>query len=136
VTEPPSHLDLLSIAHDVRRAAIGDDTTTLHAELTRLRDALVQHLQAEQDDVEALPGTVAVVAHDGQRRILRLLNDALVGLSGDAASCNFLVRTAQIEATLVRQARLETNLLRRHSAPSPPPGRRRPDGEPSTTTDG
>jgi hypothetical protein len=130
VTAPPSHLDLLSIARDVRRAAIGDDTTKLHAELTRLRDALVQHLQAEQDDVDALPGTAAVVAHDGQRRLLRLLNDALAGLSDDGASCNCLVRTAQIEATLLRQARFEASLLRRHSVPSAPPGRRTGDGEP------
>jgi hypothetical protein len=124
VTAPPSHLDLLSIARHVRRAAVREDTTTLHAELTRLRDALVQHLLAEQDEVDSLPGTTAVVAHHGQRRLLRLLNDVLVGLSDDAASCNCLVRTAQIEAALLRQARLEARLLRRHWAPTPPPNSR------------
>jgi hypothetical protein len=136
VTTPPNHLDLLSIARHVRRAAVSEDAATLHAELIRLRDALVQHVQAEQDDVDALPGTTAVVAHHGQRRLLRLLNDVLVGLSDDAASCNCLVRTAQIEAALLRQARLEARLLRRHLATTPPSGRRTRGGEPSTISHG
>jgi hypothetical protein len=134
VTKPPSHVDLLAIARDVRLAAIGEDAATLHAELTRLRDGLVQHLRAEQDDVDALPGTAAEIAHNGQRRLLRLLNDVLVGLNRDADGCNCLVRVVQIEATLLRQARLEANLLRRY--PAPPPGRRTGGRDRSTNTDG
>jgi hypothetical protein len=134
VTAPPSHRDLLSITAAVRRAAVSGDTALVHAELDRFRVALTRHLAAERDEIDALPGTAAVVARDGQRRLLHLLDDIVEGRSCEHGGCNCLVRTARIEVALRRQARLEANLLWRH-ADSPQPSRDTHAGRPSPQSD-
>lgn len=116
MTGAPDHPDLLAMARLVRGAVERDDTDGLHAELTRLRAAVMDHVRAERAQLDALPGSGAAIAIDGQRRLLRLLTDALStpagGHGGDDGNC--LVRAARIEASLRRQARLEATLLRRH----------------------
>lgn len=112
---PASHLDLLAIAGGIRRATVSEDTDRLHGELTRLRTALIDHVHAERERLDVLPGMTSDVVRDGQRRLLRLLDDVLFSAAGDAADdCNCLVRAAEIEVALHRQAVLEANLLRRH----------------------
>jgi len=113
------HLDLLEIARRVRAAVERDDTGGLHAELTRLRAAVLDHVHAERPELGALPDPAASIAFDGQQRLLRLLTDVLFspadGVAGDA--CNCLLRAAAIDLALRRQVRLEAALLRRY-----PPG--------------
>ncbi len=115
-----SHLDLLAMARCVRDAVERDDTEGLHAALTRLRTAAMGHVHAERVQLDALPDSAAAVALDGQRRLLRLLTDTLfdpTDRGGD--DCNCLVRAAEIELTVRRQAKLEAALLRRHPTAAP-----------------
>jgi hypothetical protein len=70
VTPPASHFDLLAAARAVRQAAVADDTAVLHTELLRLRTDLVNHLDAEQEQVDRLPGAAPIVVRDGQQRLL------------------------------------------------------------------
>jgi hypothetical protein len=105
---PPSHLDLLAAAADLRRAAVVDDLTGVHRELSRLRSDLVRHLQGERGELAALPGAMPVVVRDGHQRLLRLLNDVIMNENNDVAECTCLVRSAEIEVALRRQAMLET----------------------------
>jgi hypothetical protein len=115
VSPPASHLDLLAIARQIRQAAATDDRERLHAELARLRAALVHHIHAEDGQFDALSRAAADMARDGQRRLLRLLSGMLFGTADGAdGDCNCLVRAAEIELTLGRQAILEATLLRRH----------------------
>ena len=115
MTGDTSHPDLLTIAGRVRGAVEGDDTDRLHAELSRLRAALMDHIHAERRQLDALPRSAATVALEGQRRLLRLVTDVLFAPADqEGADCNCLVRAAEIELALRRQAKLETTLLRRH----------------------
>jgi hypothetical protein len=115
-----SHLDLLSMARDVRHAAEDDDTERLHAELARLRSALLNHMHAEGEHVGALPASARRVITDGHRRLLRLLDEVLFGPEdGGEDGCTCLVRAAEIQLSLRRQAQLEATLLRRHRPRGP-----------------
>lgn len=116
MSDAASHLDLLAIARRVRGAVEHDDTEGLHAELTRLRTAVMDHVHAERAQLDALPDSAAAVALNGQRRLLRLLTDALFDPAdrGRGDDCNCLVRAAEIELAVRRQAKLEGALLRRH----------------------
>lgn len=102
-----SHVDLLAVSGALRRAAARDDIDRTHVELVRLRTDLVEHLHAERGAVSRLPGAAAVVARDGQRRLLALLDDLLADTCDDLDTCNCLVRAAEVGAALRRQARLE-----------------------------
>jgi hemoglobin len=115
-TGAAGHLDLLAIARDVRDAVERDDTDALHAELTRLRAAVMDHVHAERPQLDALTGSAAVVVVDGQQRLLRLLTEVLFTPTDQdgADDCNCLVRAAEIDLALRRQAKLEGALLRRH----------------------
>jgi hypothetical protein len=115
-----SHLDLLAIARRVRDAVERDELDELHAELTRLRTALMDHLHAEQLQLDALSGPAEIIVIDGHRRLLELLGEVLFSSTGQDADegCNCLVRAAEIEVGLRRQARLEDTLLRRHRTAS------------------
>jgi hypothetical protein len=76
----------------------------------------VGHVHAERVQLDALPDPAAAVAREGQRRLLRLLTDVLF-TSDDRDGlddCNCVVRGAEIELAVRRQAKLEAALLRRH----------------------
>ena len=77
VTALPNHLDLLVIAHRVRRAALNDDPDRLHAELTRLHGDLLHHVHDERERADAAPVMTANVVREGEWRLLRLLSDIL-----------------------------------------------------------
>jgi hypothetical protein len=109
----PSHVELLAVAGGLRRAALIEDLDAIHRELSRLRSDLVHHLRAERDALAGLPGAIPVVVCDGQERLLRLLDELLFALSDDPAECACLVRSAEIEVALRRQAKLESALLGR-----------------------
>lgn len=113
------HGDLLTVARAVRRSAVGDDTVRLHSELSQLRAELVHHLHAEREHLDALPGMAAAVIRDGQERLLRLLTDVLFSAGNRPDECNCIVRAAEVELALRRQATLETNLLHRHRLTAP-----------------
>lgn len=114
MTGRASHLDLLAIARRVRGAVARDDTEGLHNELTLLRAAVMDHVHAERAQLDALHGSTASVAIDGQRRLLRLLTPAE---RDGADDCNCLVRSTEIELSLRRQATLEAVLLRHQPHP-------------------
>jgi hypothetical protein len=116
VSGAASHLDLLALAGCVRDAVERDDTESLHGALIRLRTALIGHVQAERPQLDALPDSAAAVALHGQRRLLRLLTDALFTPGDDDGvhDCNCVVRAAEIDLAVRRQAKLEAALLRRH----------------------
>lgn len=124
MTASPSHLDLMAIARQVRRAVERDDADELHARLSRLRTELMDHVRAERPELDDLPGATAAVALDGQQRLLRILTETLFTPTGhnDPDACTCIVRAAEIELALHRQIELETSLLRsgpasRRSAP-------------------
>ena len=116
MSDAAGHLDLLAIARRARSAVEHDDTEGLHVELTRLRSAVMDHVRAERAQLEALPDSAAAVALNGQRRLLRLLAEALFEPAnrGGGERCNCLVRAAEIELAVRHQAKLEAALLRRH----------------------
>ena len=109
----PSHLDLLALARRVRDAAVHGGADALHRELSQLHAALVQHVHAEADRFDGLSGATADVARNGQRRLLRLLSDVLFSEAdtSDTERCNCLVRAAEIELALRRQAKVERVLF-------------------------
>lgn len=123
MSEHVTHLDLLSIARDVRRAAAGDDTRRLHSELTRLRAALMDHVASERRELDELPESTGRIAREGQRRLLRLVNDVLFNRSDANTDCNCVVRAVEIELALRRQARLETTIRRGVPRVGAPDGR-------------
>ncbi|HET6949949.1 MAG TPA: hypothetical protein VFI47_06230 [Acidimicrobiales bacterium] len=108
----PSHVDLLVTSRGVRRAAVDADTERLHRELSRLRTALVLHLQAERARLH--DGPAATITRDGQRRLLALLDDLLDDTCDDAGTCTCVVRAAEIDHALRRQALLEANVIGLH----------------------
>jgi hypothetical protein len=116
VSGAASHLDLLAMARCVRDAVERDDTAGLHAALTSLRTAVVGHVHAERVQLDALPDAAAAVALEGQQRLLRLLTDVLFtrGDGDGLDECNCVVRAAEIELAVRRQAKLEAALLRGH----------------------
>lgn len=112
-----SHLDLLAIARDMRDAATEENTRGLHSALTRLRAALLEHVANEQDDLAALSDSTALIARNGQRRLLALVTDVLFSGSDAGADCNCVVRAVEIDVALRRQARLEAILGCRFEKP-------------------
>ena len=109
---PPSHGDLVAIAHALRESAIVGDTERLHADLARLRTALVYHLRDEQERMPDEPAATGEVVSDGQRRLLRLVDDAVFEALRDQSTCTCLVRAAEIDLAVRRQARLEATVFR------------------------
>ena len=125
MTSTVSHVDLLAIARRVRRAVERDDAEDLHAELSRLRSELLDHVHAERPQLDALPDPEAAIALQGQQRLVRLLTEVLFEQDDgvDPGACTCVVRAAEIELALRRQVRLETSLLRHR------PGEVRPANE-------
>jgi hypothetical protein len=104
----PSHLDLLTAARAIRRAAAEGDTEQVHTELTRLRNGLLAHVHAERHFVGSLPPPSARLVGDGQRRLLELVDAVILGADdGRDGGCACLVRAVEVDAALRRQARLE-----------------------------
>lgn len=124
---PPSHLDLLAAARALRRAAVDGDPDIVHAELWRLRTQVMQHHHAEHDPVSSLTGALGQPVRDGQQRLLRVLGELLFGVEADDDTCTGIVRAAEVELLLRRQAKLEAAALR------PRQGDRQRTGRPSSS---
>ena len=103
---PPSHLDLLRIARRVRATAVAADDDALHGELCDLRNALTNHLHAENHHLHGATGPIGRITLEGQQRLLRLIDDLLLG-PRTGAECSCVVRAAEVEIALRRQAHLE-----------------------------
>jgi hypothetical protein len=112
VSDAPSHVDLLGAARSLRRAAVGGDPDEVHAQLSRLRTQLMHHLRAEHRSVSSLTGTVGELVRDGQQRLLRVLDELLFTVERDDAACTCIVRAAEVELLLRRQATLEHRVHR------------------------
>ena len=87
------------------------DSEQLHADLARLRTALVHHLSDEQTRMQDDLAATGTIIRNGQRRLLRLVDDVVFEALRDEPTCTCLVRAAEIELALRRQARLEATLL-------------------------
>lgn len=108
----PAQLDLLAMARAVRAAVARDDTQEMHRQLARLRSGLVDHLGIDHRHLAEAGEPVRFVIAEGQQRILRLLDEVLV-TSEEPDRCNCLVRAADIELSLRRQAAIEEKVSRR-----------------------
>ncbi|MCO8126552.1 hypothetical protein NHL50_04975 [Acidimicrobiia bacterium EGI L10123] len=105
MTDPPRQLDLLDAARAVQRAATDGDVDTLHGEVCRLRNALVEHVaDRELGDGE---GVQRRLARHGQQRLLHFIDELLSTTHESAESCTCLVRGAELRSLLIRQLRLE-----------------------------
>jgi hypothetical protein len=102
----------MAIAHALREATIVGDSEQLHADLSRLRTALVRHLSDEQTWMLGDLAAIGSIIRDGQRRLLRLVDGVVFEALRDEPTCTCLVRAAEIELALRRQVRLEATLLR------------------------
>lgn len=107
-----SHLDLLQAARAVQQASVDDDHAALHLELRRLRSTLVEHLRAEEDAHDHLPGSTQEIIRQGQQGLLDLVDDLLSSTAHRDRTCACLSRAAELQRRLARQARLEATLLR------------------------
>lgn len=103
----PTHLDLFTIAHSVRRAARDGDIDALHAHLEELRASLRDHIGGEPSGLSPNAGARGAVTSRGQQRPLSLLDSLLAATEDAPEECRCLVRAVEVEAALRRQARLE-----------------------------
>lgn len=110
MTTPTSHFDLLGVARAVQQAAVEEDLDALHVELSRLRNTLIEHLQAEAGALTRLPDATRQILRHGQRRLLRLLDELLFATAAEDRDCSCLVRAAELRSALAHQARLEARL--------------------------
>lgn len=126
-----SHLDLLDLARSLAAharaddggagAASADEIDALHDELCALRNALVEHVHAERDELARLSPAARTAVEEGQRRLLHQVEDIMA--SADAgAHCDCVGRSVHLVGMLATQARIEAGLLARHDR------RRAPDG--------
>jgi hypothetical protein len=97
----------------IRDVARVEDVEGLHLALCRLRNELAEHIALESDAIEGMPGAVAEPVRQGQRRVLRFVDDMLTE-SSDDAGCACMVRAAELRGLLVRQIRLESSLGTHH----------------------
>lgn len=107
--EAPRH-ELAEATRGVQRAAAAGDADALHDALCQLRNALVDHLAARRGDDVA-----DRVAHDGQQRLLRFVDELLVTTEEGPETCTCMVRSAELRSMLARQLRLEASVVRRRS---------------------
>jgi hypothetical protein len=102
-----THVDLVTTASAIRAAAAEDDLDSLHGALSRLRSDLVCHVQAERTQLSAVADRLRCHVEEGQQRLLAVLDDLVFGSDRSAEECNCLLRAAQVEALVRRQADLE-----------------------------
>lgn len=116
--EDPAHAALLATARQLRQAVIDDDTEQVHRLLCRLRAELAPHVVSEHDRLPLERGSLSAIVVHGQRRLLKLVDEALLG-DGEGDGCNCLVRAVEIEIALRRQIRLEATVLEPHGGNGP-----------------
>jgi hypothetical protein len=108
-------LDLLGRAQALQRSAISGDVDAVRAELCTLRNAIAHH---EQDALAHHSPLASRVVTQGQQQ-LRDLVDRLLGATvahGGNGNCTCLAGAVELTRLLMRQARLEADIIR-SSAP-------------------
>lgn len=115
--EDRTHAQLVATAHALRRAVRDEDQEQVHGLLCRLRSELVPHVRDERPQLASTRASAGAVVLDGQRRLLHLVDDALLGLGDDSDGCTCLVRAIEIDVALRRLVRLEATVLD-HPAPT------------------
>lgn len=105
----------MGAARAIQQAAVDDDLDRLHVELSRLRTALVEHLHATGDDTQP-SDTPHHVMRQGLERLLRFTDDLIFVTAERDVDCTCLVRAAELQSLLTRQARLEAHLTRSPSS--------------------
>ena len=89
-----SHVDLLHHADAIQDAALRRDEEGLHQGLCRFRSAIIEHLHQESAVHASLPPATRTVISEGQRKLVRLVDDLL---AGDAAeTCRCISRAAEL----------------------------------------
>lgn len=116
---PPRHLDMLSAARAVQRAATEGDVDVLHDEVCRLRNALVEH--AASSGLDDNGDVHHRLTRHGQRRLLHFIDEILSTTQHGADTCTCMVRGAELRSMLIRQLRLES-----HTTPSSSRNQERP----------
>lgn len=106
----PSHVDLLHHADAIQDAALRRHEADLHQNLCRFRTAMAEHLHQEIALHASLPPTTRTVIGEGQRSLVRLVDDLLAS-GGAQEDCPCISRAAELHHALVAQARLETRSL-------------------------
>lgn len=114
-----SHLDLLDRASALEQAAMADDLDSAHAELCRLRNALVDHLHTESGTLDRLGPAAAEVVRAGQERLLSSINALMDRSASEEPSCACVPRSLEVTRALARQARLEAQMLLDHQQRRP-----------------
>lgn len=90
------------------------DLDAVHSELCRLRNDLARHLASEDDALAHLSPVARRLVTDGQQRLRALIDELLAAPSGDGRSdCACLARSDELFMLLLRQARLENDLVAR-----------------------
>lgn len=91
-----------------------DDLEGIHARLCSLRNDLIVHMRAEEDDLELLSAGGAIVVRRGQKRLVQAIDDLLTRTGeGGIDSCTCLSESVTLTRALARQARVEADLLSR-----------------------
>lgn len=117
----PSHVDLLHHADAIQEAALRRDEADLHQGLCRFRTAVVDHLHQESTVHASLPPATRAVIGEGQRRLVRLVDEMLLTGGDTQETCRCISRAAELHHALVVQARIETRCLL--AAPKDDPAR-------------
>ena len=81
-----SHLDLMASVTVIGDVARAEDVDGLHLALCRLRNELAEHIALESDAIDGMSGAVAEPVRQGQRRLLKFVDDMLTEASDDAGS--------------------------------------------------
>lgn len=91
-----------------------NDVDALHAALCSLRNGLVSHMRAERRSFDPLSPVVVVVVLAGHQRLLARIDELLSHAETGTSGCGCMTASVRITRDLVRQARLEADLLGEH----------------------
>lgn len=110
--ERPIHLDLMFHVDALTRSAVGRDVPALHAELRTVRNAFVDHIACESDEVESLSEAAAEVVRTGQQRLMSQIDELIGESDGETGDCNCVPDARRLGVLLRRQARIESGLVK------------------------
>lgn len=117
-----SHLDLLvrarsfaAHARALQAASDASDIDELHGELCALRNALVEHVHAEEIQLAQLSPAARQAIEEGQRRLLRQVEAIMAESASGGAGCDCVGRSVHLVSMLATQARAEAGVQARHA---------------------
>lgn len=118
-----THLDLLerarALAAHARALQVASDASevdVLHGELCLLRNALVEHVHAEGEQLDGLSPAAREAIEEGQRRLLRQVEAIMADSAADGAGCDCVGRSVHLVGMLAAQVRAEAGVQARQVA--------------------